>query len=685
MMLILALFLIDLFAFRLTFRRLSDPDPGYPQWVRLGVGVLVVFFMTLVTLWVVCSPWAMLAVGMAAAIGSTGLQGRGLSRFGEALGNVRFPVYLLSVATFVALVFLVLPITTFLTSPGEISIHLDHLVSVNARDAMVAVYVAAACYALVVTSRLKTALTILALCSLALVLVYSYALPFGYPMMSGLAFEQTPISAGSLALRVAVDVAVVIAVASGVCAALRRFGGRRIVIAILLVDVSLGVAAGVGVLRDEVGGAGGPDAADQTPLQPLRFSPTQKNVLIVFLDRFMGSYVESILATDPGLAQRLDGFTWYPRTLSAGENSIAGVHPMLGGYDYTPVEMNARHKALRELSVEAFTILPYNFSRKGFRVNVVNPRGLGFTMAGDCRYLEMDGVFCSHIPLSVVEKRARQMGFPLSDLSTSSYADLLVLLASMRSAPYAAKQVLFEKGPWRPFLDHSAGTTFREWAELSAFDELSMTGAGEPNFNIVSNILPHEPYYMGEDCLPQRERFKVPDAEVRRRGHASLFSLQHSIAARCSLLAVADYMDFLRQAGVYSNTKIVIVSDHGIVGPVEDTSTRAVAGGTQGNMFVRTRSVLLVKDAGASGALRVSNAFMPNAEVPRIVCEDVGGCVNPYLNDKVIAAHGRDDPYQVSLVPWQFSLQNPDRSRSRTHFLLKGRDPFSAAGWVAVE
>ena len=61
MMLILALFLIDLFAFRLTFRRLSDPDPGYPQWVRLGVGVLVVFFMTLVTLWVVCSPWAMLA------------------------------------------------------------------------------------------------------------------------------------------------------------------------------------------------------------------------------------------------------------------------------------------------------------------------------------------------------------------------------------------------------------------------------------------------------------------------------------------------------------------------------------------------------------------------------------------------------------------------------------------------
>ena len=32
---------------------------------------------------------------------------------------------------------------------------------------------------------------------------------------------------------------------------------------------------------------------------------------------------------------------------------------------------------------------------------------------------------------------------------------------------------------------------------------------------------------------------------------------------------------------------------------------------------------------------------MPNAEVPRIVCEEIGGCVNPYLGDRPIAAAGR--------------------------------------------
>ncbi len=398
-------------------------------------------------------------------------------------------------------------------------------------------------------------------------------------------------------------------------------------------------------------------------------------LLFLFLDRFMGSYVESILQTDPEIATKLSGFTWYPRTLSPGENSVAGVHPMLGGYDYTPVEMNMRGELLRDLSVEAFSILPYNFSKHGYRVNVVSPRGLGFTMAGECKYLEMPGVYCSHVPRSIAKQRAEERGFPLDDLSKSSYSDLLVLLASMRTTPYVLKEVLYEKGPWQPFLNHTAGTTFREWAELHALPALSKTDAAESNYNFVSNILPHEPYFMGEDCQPQRKPFSVNDEEVVRRGHTSLFSLQHAIAARCALLVVADYMETLKRAGVYDNTKIVIVSDHGIVGAVEDSSTRAVAGGTQGNAFVRTRSLLLVKERGAQGPLRVSEEFAPNAEVAHILCKEIGGCVNPYLNNKPIEALGRDDPFYVSLVPWQFNLQNPRSFVINQQLALKGRIP----------
>ncbi len=254
----------------------------------------------------------------------------------------------------------------------------------------------------------------------------------------------------------------------------------------------------------------------------------------------------------------------------------------------------------------------------------------------------------------------------------------------MRTAPYAPKAVLNDKGPWRPFLDHSAGTTFKVWAELKAFESLSLTSAPEPNLNIISNILPHEPYYMGEDCLPQQQKFAVPNAEVARRGHPSLFSLQHEITARCTLLLVADYLDFLKRAGVYDNTEIVLVSDHGIVGPVIDKSSRALAGKTSDSIFVRSRSFLLVKKIGATGDLRVSEEFMPNAEVPRIVCERIGGCVNPFLANRPIAAFGRNDPFYVSLVPWQFSLQQPDAFVIHTQLTLKGKDPYEAENWAII-
>jgi hypothetical protein len=276
---------------------------------------------------------------------------------------------------------------------------------------------------------------------------------------------------------------------------------------------------------------------------------------------------------------------------------------------------------------------------------------------------------------------ARSMGRSTDLLSKANYADLLVLLGAMRGAPYIVKAVLTEKGPWQPFLDHSAGTTFQQWAELKSLPELSRTEATGSQFSIYWNILPHEPYFMADDCQPTSERLNLTDEQLLNRGASSLFEEQHRIAARCTLLLVAEYMDWLKKAGVYDNTKIVLVSDHGIVGPVEDHSTRAEAGGTTAEEFVKTRSFLMVKERDARGVLSVDDKFLPNAEVPRIVCEEIGGCTNPFLGDKPIVALGRDDPFVVDIIPWQFSKQKLDSFRIKHRYLLKGKDPYNRMSW----
>jgi hypothetical protein len=203
----------------------------------------------------------------------------------------------------------------------------------------------------------------------------------------------------------------------------------------------------------------------------------------------------------------------------------------------------------------------------------------------------------------------------------------------------------------------------------------------ESNFNVVFNILPHEPYFMGEDCFPRPKPLSFTAQEIARRGHPNLYSLQHQIAAECALRIAADYMVWLQRAGVYDNTTIVIVSDHGIVSAVEDHSSRARAGNTTDNMFVRSRSLLLVKERNSRGPLSVSEEFMPNAEMPRLVCRDIGGCTNPYLGNKTVEAHGRDDPFTVDFVPWQFNLQQPKQFNIKARMTLKGRDPYNSKGW----
>jgi hypothetical protein len=147
------------------------------------------------------------------------------------------------------------------------------------------------------------------------------------------------------------------------------------------------------------------------------------------------------------------------------------------------------------------------------------------------------------------------------------------------------------------------------------------------------------------------------------------------------MLAVTAYFQFLKDAGVYDNTKIVVVSDHGIVGSIEDRSSRAIAGGTKAEVFVRSRSLLLVKERDATGALRTSEEFLPNAEVPGIVCQEIGGCVNPYLANRPIATDGRNDPFVVSYVPWQFAEQNLNSFVILRQDVLTGKDPFDIRGW----
>ena len=504
--------------------------------------------------------------------------------------------------------------------------------------------------------------------------------------MNGLMFEQIPIPTKIVFLRILLDIAILILLSALTLLAIYKFGAKQFLIGIGIVNLALVFFTVFLFFRDrESVEMQQQDAAAhaKTPTanHVLRYSPDNQNTLILMMDRFMGGFVEPILAEAPELTTRLEGFIWYPKSIAAGKNSIAGVHPLLGGYDYTPQEMSRRNQPLVDTSTEAFSILPHNFSQKGYQTNFINPRGLGFTMKGNCDLLKDKTTICTAFPKTPVAHLAQKHGFSLQPLSKTNYTELLVTLSLMRAMPYGAKAPFQANGPWQTFWDNSAETTFAQWAELKSLPGVSFAASEKSQLNILFNLLPHEPYFIGEDCLPQKKIFIVGQDVLATKGFAHSFAYQHYVAAKCTLLLLADYFDWMKHSGVYDNTKIVIVSDHGISSNVEDHSSRAIAGGTVDSRFVKSRSVLLVKELGAKGPVSIDEPVAPNAEDPAMVCEDIGGCHNPYLNNKPIIAAGRDNPFFVTYVPWQFNKQQSDAFRILDVDVVLNKEPYDADSW----
>jgi hypothetical protein len=104
----------------------------------------------------------------------------------------------------------------------------------------------------------------------------------------------------------------------------------------------------------------------------------------------------------------------------------------------------------------------------------------------------------------------------------------------------------------------------------------------------------------------------------------------HYQSNMAGMLLLAKWLDFLKEHGVYDNTKIIIVSDHGrdlyqfdelILEDREDA--------------LQFACVLMVKDFGATGYTQ-SEEFMTNGDVPTIAFEGlIENPVNPFTGKEI--------------------------------------------------
>jgi hypothetical protein len=236
-------------------------------------------------------------------------------------------------------------------------------------------------------------------------------------------------------------------------------------------------------------------------------------VFIVFFDRAQGSAMSAALEYMNGLREDLEGFTFYPNTLSFGSCTVTGVPAMLGGYNYTPLAINQRAGELLEDKVnEAVTLMPRIFGGAGYRVAITDPVIANMQSVPDVSVFRDLPRVSARLLSGTLSGRFRSEFSAGEEEGINSFDfDILFRYGLFRAAPPALRYGIHYKGQWwREAAYNSYGRAAAEFSGLYYLEKLCPVDDGEGTLNIFMNAVTHESGAYGADFFPQTMPRSLP-------------------------------------------------------------------------------------------------------------------------------------------------------------------------------
>ncbi len=366
-----------------------------------------------------------------------------------------------------------------------------------------------------------------------------------------------------------------------------------------------------------------------------------KNVVVLFMDRAIGAYVPYLINEKPELKELLDGFTFYPNTISFGHFTVFGSPALYGGYDYTVEAMNARSdKLLRDKHDEALQVMPALFSQNGYDVTLFNPPLVGYHYYSN-EYTLYDS-YQNVDAYNVTWAYANRYFSEYTAINKQNFKRNMCFYSLFKMVPVALQGPLYDGGVYfSTAVNHTVDEAFIEnYAVVASLKDLVTIDEGASNhLFIMGNCMTHNPdllqmpnytpsLYVDNTAYEDPSRFVLDGQEMDVSTDRLLMHYHANMAA---LLRLGEWFDYLREQGVYDNTRIIIVADHGA--EFEQFSNMVFDDGAMNVEAVNP--LFMVKDFNAHG-FSTSDEFMTNADTPTIAMAGlIANPVNPFTGNPV--------------------------------------------------
>lgn len=409
-----------------------------------------------------------------------------------------------------------------------------------------------------------------------------------------------------------------------------------------------------------------------------QLSKTGHNVIVLMLDRAVGEYIPFIFNEKPELLEQFSGFTYYENTISFGGHTNFAAPAMLGGYEYTPVEMNKRNtESLVSKHNEALKVMPVIFSENGYEVTVCDPVYANYQWIPDLRiYNDYPGVK-TYITNGQFDDEGQ------TKVSIENDHRNFFCFSVMKSMPIFLQPTIYDGGRYhqitldfaqtiqtRDSMSKSTGLDATFMGSYRVLENLpNMTKVTENEINtflFLSNDMTHDPMLLEEPGytpadnvdntqydVEHADRFVIDGRELKVQNYDQMIHYQTNMAA---LIQLGKWFDYLRENDIYDNTKIILVGDHG--SPLGQ-SEELVLGNRRGNDVEFFYPLLLVKDFNSEKFV-TSDTFMTNADVPTLAMKDlIQNPTNPFTG-KVINSDEKyaHDQFIIISEDWDVNENN---------------------------
>jgi hypothetical protein len=380
-----------------------------------------------------------------------------------------------------------------------------------------------------------------------------------------------------------------------------------------------------------------PEHKTEETISPIfHLSKTGKNVLVIMLDAAESVFVSYVFEESPELYQKYDGFVYFPNTVTFNGHTLGGVPPIFGGYEYTPKGINDRPTvSLQEKRNETLLVMPILFSSSGFSVTVTDSPYAEGNWIPDLRIFDNTENVSAYITDGVYTnlwlKRNNNVLPPHSEVLKRN----ILWYAVFREIPLAFRQAVYSDGFWcASFSEYRMRLFLNGYAVLDYLNELTdFKPQKESSAVFMVNTTTHTNWFLQvPDYKPQ---IAVTDFGKNPFSKGDWY---HTTAS--ALKRLSEYFDFLKSNEVYDNTRIILVSDHGIFDDSHVTKTNLPFRIDQFNSLPfridQFNPLLLVKDFNAKGEMKTDMTFMTNADVPALAMKElIENPVNPFTGNAV--------------------------------------------------